>query len=127
MVRFLCAITGGAALLFCGVAAALGDAGDEKDELAAIADAGNRSEEQRARNASRHPSETLAFFGIRDDMTVVEISPGLRRMVYGDSRAVLAREGPILRRGLRSGIRIGVLPQERESIQGEVDRGSIAL
>ena len=76
MVRSICAITGGAVLLLCGVAAALGDAGDVKDELAAIADAGNRSEEQRARNAFRHPSETLAFFGIRDDMTVVEISPG---------------------------------------------------
>jgi predicted methyltransferase len=29
-----------------------------------------------ARDAYRHPAETLAFFGIRPDMTVVEITPG---------------------------------------------------
>ena len=29
-----------------------------------------------ARNAWRHPVETLSFFGIRDDMTVVEVWPG---------------------------------------------------
>lgn len=35
-----------------------------------------RSAENRARDRYRHPSETLDFFGIRADMTVVEISPG---------------------------------------------------
>ena len=44
--------------------------------LQAIADGEHRSSERRARNHSRHPAETLAFFGIRDDLTVVEISPG---------------------------------------------------
>ena len=29
-----------------------------------------------ARDAARHPYETLSFFGIRPDMTVVELSPG---------------------------------------------------
>ena len=29
-----------------------------------------------ARDVHRHPIETLTFFGIKDDMTVVEISPG---------------------------------------------------
>jgi predicted methyltransferase len=37
---------------------------------------GHRSEEARARDAARHPAETLAFFGLRDDMTVVELWPG---------------------------------------------------
>jgi predicted methyltransferase len=36
----------------------------------------HRSEENRARDAFRHPRETLAFFGFRSDMTVVEIWPG---------------------------------------------------
>ncbi len=36
----------------------------------------NRSEANKARDKFRHPVETLTFFGIRPDMTVVEISPG---------------------------------------------------
>jgi predicted methyltransferase len=35
-----------------------------------------RSEQNRVRDPYRHPRETLAFFGLRDDMTVVEIWPG---------------------------------------------------
>ncbi len=34
-----------------------------------------RSEEHRARDVYRHPKETLLFFGIRPEMTVVEIWP----------------------------------------------------
>jgi predicted methyltransferase len=36
----------------------------------------HRSEENKARDSDRHPKETLAFFGFRQDMTVVEIWPG---------------------------------------------------
>lgn len=36
----------------------------------------HRSERNRARDASRNPLETLAFFGLRQDMTVVELWPG---------------------------------------------------
>ena len=46
------------------------------DALVEAADGAHRSEEYRARNAFRHPVETLAFFGIEPDMTVVEVSPG---------------------------------------------------
>jgi predicted methyltransferase len=35
-----------------------------------------RSEQSRARDAWRHPKETLQFFGFRQDMTVLEIWPG---------------------------------------------------
>jgi predicted methyltransferase len=35
-----------------------------------------RTERERARDAYRHPEETLAFFGLRDDMRVVELWPG---------------------------------------------------
>ncbi len=35
-----------------------------------------RSPEFAARDAWRHPKQTLAFFGIRPDMTVIEITPG---------------------------------------------------
>ncbi len=35
-----------------------------------------RSEANRARDVYRHPKQTLSFFGLREDMTVVEIWPG---------------------------------------------------
>ena len=35
-----------------------------------------RSAEHKARQSSRHPSETLAFFGIKPGMTIVEVLPG---------------------------------------------------
>ncbi|HEU4410254.1 MAG TPA: hypothetical protein VFS43_33670 [Polyangiaceae bacterium] len=35
-----------------------------------------RTAAERARDAHRHPGETLAFFGLREDMNVVEIYPG---------------------------------------------------
>ena len=36
----------------------------------------HRSADNIARNAYRHPTETLTFFGLKDDMTVLEIHPG---------------------------------------------------
>jgi predicted methyltransferase len=48
-----------------------------------------RTDSEKARDIYRHPKETLEFFGLRDDMTVVEISPG-----GGWYSAVLA---PVLR------------------------------
>ena len=35
-----------------------------------------RSDANKARNTYRHPVETLQFFGLRPDMTVIELSPG---------------------------------------------------
>jgi len=37
---------------------------------------GHRSPENRARDVHRHPLDTLLFFGIKPDMTVVEVWPG---------------------------------------------------
>ncbi len=36
----------------------------------------HRSDENRARDRYRHPKETLQFFGFRQDMAVMEVSPG---------------------------------------------------
>ena len=36
----------------------------------------DRSEADRARDRYRHPAETLTFFGLKSDMSVVEIAPG---------------------------------------------------
>jgi len=53
----------------------------------------HRSEAERARDQYRHPLETLSWFGIQDNMTVVEIWPG-----RGWYTAILA---PFLKEGGR--------------------------
>ena len=45
-------------------------------KLDSAADGAHRSAANIARNAWRHPVETLQFFGLRDDMTVVEVWSG---------------------------------------------------
>ncbi|CUA85393.1 class I SAM-dependent methyltransferase [Pseudidiomarina woesei] len=49
---------------------------EETDSLATVVASTDRSDANRARDDYRHPYETLQFFGIQPDMTVVEISPG---------------------------------------------------
>jgi predicted methyltransferase len=56
-------------------AAAADDNGTIAALKAAIADP-QRSETNRARDQYRHPLQTLTFFGIKPDMTLVEIWPG---------------------------------------------------
>ena len=49
---------------------------DTLARLQAVAGGAQRSDADRARDRYRHPVATLAFFGIREDLTVVEIWPG---------------------------------------------------
>ncbi len=75
LAAFTCAVL---SLLAAGPPPASAQALDEATERAldaAIAGS-HRSDENRARDRYRHPKETLAFFGFRADMTVVEIWPG---------------------------------------------------
>jgi predicted methyltransferase len=46
------------------------------DALKAAIASGERTADYVARDAARHPHETLTFFGIKPTMTVVELSPG---------------------------------------------------
>jgi len=46
------------------------------ERLAEIAQGDHRPAEWVERNESRHPVETLTFFGLSPDMTVIELSPG---------------------------------------------------
>jgi predicted methyltransferase len=63
---------------------AMGSAGAESTGLDANSNAAidhalageHRSDANRSRDVYRHPKETLAFFGFRSDMTVVEVWPG---------------------------------------------------
>jgi predicted methyltransferase len=77
------AITGFAigllAITACAGSKEAPQAGSDPETLAAIEAAStgaHRSEANIARNAARHPVETLDFFGLRRDMTVIEILPG---------------------------------------------------
>jgi predicted methyltransferase len=54
-----------------------GEAGKTATQsLEKIAAGDHRSAENKARDRYRHPVETLSWFGLRDDMTVVELTPG---------------------------------------------------
>jgi len=48
----------------------------QDERLKEVVAGDHRSEENKARDKFRNPVETLSFFGIRPDMTVVEIYPG---------------------------------------------------
>jgi len=71
------------AALFACVTTAL-PASAQTPAVSAQADAGlntaianpARSQTHKIRDAHRHPAETLAFFGIKPNMTVIEIAPG---------------------------------------------------
>lgn len=63
-----------ALLLFAAGNAAASDEAREAIEAAAAGE--HRSADNKARDAYRHPVETLTFFGLEPDMTVVELWPG---------------------------------------------------
>lgn len=63
-----------AGLMLFAAPAFAGDAAESA--LREILNGSHRSEANKARDPYRHPVETLSFFGIKDDMTVVEIFPG---------------------------------------------------
>jgi predicted methyltransferase len=62
------------------------------DYAAALAGA-HRSEANRARDKYRNPEATLSFFGLRPDMTVVEVSPGAGW--YTEVLAPLVKDGKL--------------------------------
>ena len=51
-------------------------AADNADALASAIGGSNRSNAHTQRDQFRHPEQTLRFFGVRPDMTVVEVLPG---------------------------------------------------
>ncbi|MDX9740445.1 MAG: methyltransferase [Gammaproteobacteria bacterium] len=65
-----------ALLLSLAVSVSAAAAPDNEHKLRTIIEGEHRSEADRARDVHRHPVETLLWMGIRDDMTVVEVTPG---------------------------------------------------
>ena len=84
------------------LAAAVGEAAGEgmaaASVLAALA-GDHRSEGAAARDIYRHPVETLNFFGIRPDMTVVEVWPGGGSAWYTEVLAPSLPEGTLVAAG----------------------------
>ncbi len=63
-------------LLFCTFAFTSGAFAADSPSLDKIMAGDHRSDTNRARDVYRHPKETLAFFGVKPESTVVEIFPG---------------------------------------------------
>lgn len=80
----------------------------ETDAIAAAVAGAHRAEENRARDRYRHPAETLAFFGLEPDMTVVEMAPS-----GGWYTEILA---PVLK---DEGKLFGAIPDPEQSPYGE--------
>lgn len=77
----------------------------------------HRTPEERARDQYRHPSETLAFFGIEHAMTVVEVWPG--RGWYTKILAPFLREeGKLI---------VATMDPQAEALRGEIVRGFRAM
>jgi len=60
----------------------------------------HRSAENRARDAYRHPLDTLLFFGIKPDMTVVEVWPGAGGWYTEVLAPLLAEHGRLYAAGI---------------------------
>ena len=63
-------------IMIMGLPATAAVANENINQLTALADGDHRSDAYKARNQYRSPAQTLDWFGIRNDLTVVEISPG---------------------------------------------------
>ena len=77
MLKSLSKMAGGsllAATMLAGPVTAA--AADTADLIEKAMNGSHRSATYKARNQYRHPTATLLFFGLKPDMTVVEITPG---------------------------------------------------
>lgn len=63
-------------LMACLLTAAFSAQADADASLRLAIEGSHRSTENKARDRYRHPEETLTFFGVKNTMTVLEISPG---------------------------------------------------
>ena len=82
-----------------------------KARLTEVLASDHRSPENKWRDQYRHPAETLAFFGLRQDMTVVEIWPGggwytevLAPLMKGKGKYIAAGFDPDGGEGMKQGV-----------------------
>ncbi|MEZ5514692.1 MAG: methyltransferase domain-containing protein [Steroidobacteraceae bacterium] len=72
----LLVVCGIALLSLSACAASTSGAMSNSDALRAAVDGNWRSAEAKARDAARHPAESLRFWGLRPGMTILEVNPG---------------------------------------------------
>lgn len=82
-----------------------------KARLTEVLASDHRSPENKWRDRYRHPAETLAFFGLRQDMSVVEIWPGggwytevLAPLMKGKGKYIAAGFDPDGGEGMKQGV-----------------------
>lgn len=75
MIAGLLAVSLAAAVSIAGAAPSSQTTGADLAKLKQVVNGEQRSAQNKARDRYRHPVETLAFFGIRPNMTVVELWP----------------------------------------------------
>jgi predicted methyltransferase len=115
--RLVCVIS--LLLLASGTSGHAGDR-DTEDLLDQAIAGEHRSQTNKARDQYRHPKETLVFFGLQPDMTVVEIWPG-----GGWYTEILA---PVLRaHGKLHVARFALKAKDTPDFRKEVDAGYGAL
>ena len=116
--RSFCRALGGLPLFSLAGAPAFAAAepSDADAALRASIESTRRSAAERARDADRHPYETLHFFGLKPDQTVIEIAPG-----GGWYTAIIA---PILR---DKGRYIAALYTEDEATPAETEAARVKL
>ena len=73
--RLSCVVAAALSLLLAGGCASTTTRTETATQLDRILSSPHRPEANRARDVYRHPKETLLFFGIRPEMTVVEVVP----------------------------------------------------
>jgi predicted methyltransferase len=100
-------------------------ADDIGSKITAVLAMPHRSEANRARDKYRHPVETLGFFGLRDDMTVMEIWPG--GGWYTEVLAPLLKEkGKLLVTNTKSGTKYADMLASHPDLYGKVEVKTIA-
>lgn len=100
-------------ILFASVAFA------ESNGLQSILEGKQRAQEHKMRDQYRHPAETLAFFGIKPDMTVVEIWPGGKGWYTEILAPYLRKEGKLYAAQFSSD---SPLKYFRDSLQKFIDK-----
>jgi predicted methyltransferase len=106
-----------AALASCSPKSELESNGEVRPSVATLLDeaivGAHRSPEERARDQYRHPKETLLFFGLEPNMTVIEVWPG-----GGWYANILA---PVLKRGGGVYVAAGLDPESGARAREAVD------
>jgi predicted methyltransferase len=100
-------------------------AANTDEKLRAILAMSHRSDANRQRDRYRHPVETLGFFGLREDMTVLELWPG--NGWYTEVLAPFLKDkGKLLVTNTANGKKYGEFLAAKPDIYGKVEVRTIA-